>query len=68
MPVARNHILKCTSCGHTEVRVIGDVLPDKNMLKPCPKCGSRMKMGDVAQQGEDVLGDVIGRVKNMFER
>jgi len=67
MPVARNHIFKCTSCGHTEKRIIGDVLPDKNMLKPCPKCGSRMKMGKVTQPGEDLLGDVIDRVKNIFK-
>lgn len=42
MPIATQQLFGCTNCGFKSYRTIGDVRPDINELKPCPKCKSRM--------------------------
>ena len=42
MPIATQQLFGCTRCGFKSYRTIGDVRPDPNELKPCPKCKSRM--------------------------
>lgn len=42
MPIARTIVFECQNCGYKEKRTIGDVRPDPQELKPCPKCGARM--------------------------
>ena len=37
MPVYQDILFICSECGYREVRRIGDVRPDPNELKPCPK-------------------------------
>ena len=65
MPISRQLSFKCIACGYTEIRTVGDVLPDINMYKPCPTCGGKMEIAEQSSVA-DLLGfldKVIGALR-----
>ena len=62
MPIAKKVLFKCQNCGYEETRTIGDVLPDKEILRPCPKCGARMVMTP-----SDRSDAFVDKIKDMFK-
>ena len=58
MPIPRKVLLKCKNCGFKTYRVIGDVLPDMNQLKACPKCKKPFSMEVV--EDDSVNDKIIG--------
>jgi Zn ribbon nucleic-acid-binding protein len=58
VPISQRKVFKCSECGYREVRMVGDVLPSKSTLKPCPKCGGFMKMTD----------DEVGAINKAIEK
>ena len=55
---------KCTKCNHTEIRTIGDVLPDLNMLKPCDSCGAMMER----DSNQEFEASIIEKILNIFNK
>ena len=69
MPLAKKMNFKCESCGYTEQRTIGDVMPDLNIFKPCPKCGGKMNNIGTSNSNDssDLLNIVIKNLKKVFK-
>ncbi len=65
MPTFQNIVFKCKECGYKELRQIGDVRPDKNELKPCPKCGGMM---EATKENPDIGTIIIDSIKHIFGR
>ena len=63
MPISRYVVFVCTKCGYKEVRRIGDVRPDLNELKPCPKCGGMM---EATREKPDAFGLMLGKMREVF--
>ena len=55
---------KCTKCKHTEIRTIGDVLPDLNMLKPCSYCGAMMER----DSNQEIEENIVEKILNIFNK
>lgn len=59
-------LFECNKCKYKEHRLIGDVVPDPNELKPCPKCGANMKkIGEIFSKSNDLT--TLDRIKNIFK-
>jgi len=65
MPIPRKVLLKCKNCGFKTYRVIGDVLPDMNQLKPCPKCKKPFSMEVVEE--DSVTDKIVGSLGSVID-
>ena len=63
MPIIQRVVFVCSECGRKEVRQIGDVRPDPNEFKPCPKCGAMMQATD---EDPDSIGTIFDEMKRVF--
>lgn len=62
MPVSSNVLFECQQCGYKEMRTLGDVRPDLNELKPCPRCGSRMIISPSKSES------IVEKIKRVFHK
>ena len=60
--ISQKFVFKCENCGYEEVRAIGDVRPDINELKPCPKCKGKMIKTD--KKEKNTFLDSLGKIFN----
>ncbi len=69
MPVAQRRRFRCSQCGYEETRTIGDKLPDREMLRPCPRCAGvmEMRLGDEGREGDGVLSRIFGEIGKLFK-
>ena len=58
--ISQTFTFKCINCGYEEDRVIGDVRPDINELRHCPKCNGKMKK--TYKKGKDSFLDRLGKI------
>ena len=65
MPIPRKVLMKCKNCGFKTYRFIGDVLPDMNQLKPCPKCKKPFSMEVV--EDESATDKIIGSLSSVID-
>lgn len=60
--------LKCQKCGYFKVvRPKSDALNPADFVQGCPKCGGMMKKSEDSAFS-DVVGAVVGAVKNLWQK
>lgn len=58
MPISKKILMKCKSCNFKTYRVLGDVRPNINQLKPCPICKKMLIIEDNINFIDKVLAEV----------
>ena len=61
MPIAREVTYKCPKCRYEMIEYQGDVITLSDLIKICPKCGSKMKIIFSS-------GSVIWKILDIFKR
>ena len=65
MPIPREVIYVCKNCGYSETRVIGDVLAVDDLLRICPKRGSKMSVTN--SRFSEAIYKVQGLLKGLID-